>query len=121
NFTVPVTVAAVAGSIGVAAGPAGFAAGCSSAVSFLPQPARSASTSSGVSPRIRILVFISLPLFLKLRIPAQAGCPAGTFQQPRRVIAIPQNRRTRISPPRAAPAGRLARARQKPHAAAPPP
>src|SRR5258706_13384233 len=41
NFTVPLTVAAVAGSIGVAAGAAAGldAAGCSSAGSFLPHPA----------------------------------------------------------------------------------
>ena len=41
NFTVPLTVAAVAGSIGAAAGAAAGleAAGCSSAGSFLPHPA----------------------------------------------------------------------------------
>jgi hypothetical protein len=45
NFTVPLTDAAVAASIGVAAGAgvaAAGAAGCSSAVSFLPHPAISA-------------------------------------------------------------------------------
>src|ERR1700716_2284671 len=41
NFTVPLTLAAVAGSMGAAAGPAvGLVAGCSSADSFLPHPAR---------------------------------------------------------------------------------
>src|SRR6266478_758942 len=41
NFTIPLTLAAVAGSMGAAAGPAvGLAAGCSSADSFLPHPAR---------------------------------------------------------------------------------
>src|SRR5260370_38698526 len=42
NFTVPLMLAAVAGSMGVAAGAAAGlgAAGCSSAVSFLPHPAR---------------------------------------------------------------------------------
>src|SRR2546430_671138 len=44
NFTVPLTPAAVAGSIGAAAGAAGLA-GCSSAVSFLPQPASRATSS----------------------------------------------------------------------------
>src|SRR5260370_24331769 len=41
NFTVPLMLAAVAGSMGVAAGAAAElgAAGCSSAVSFLPHPA----------------------------------------------------------------------------------
>src|SRR6266849_8963167 len=45
NFTVPLTLAAVAGSIGVAAGAAAGvgAAGCSSAVSFLPHPATRAT------------------------------------------------------------------------------
>src|SRR5579864_3354488 len=46
NFTVPLTLAAVAGSIGVAAGAAAGAeaAGCSS-VSFLPHPASRATPS----------------------------------------------------------------------------
>src|SRR6266481_3037126 len=45
NFTVPLTLAAVAGSIGAAAGAAAGvgAAGCSSAVSFLPHPASRAT------------------------------------------------------------------------------
>src|SRR6266851_3033256 len=47
SFTVPLTLAAVAGSIGVAAGAAalGVAAGCSSVLSFLPHPARRTSPS----------------------------------------------------------------------------
>src|ERR1700724_1385199 len=45
NFTVPLTVAAVAGSIGVDAGAAVGAAGCSSVVSFLLHPASSATPS----------------------------------------------------------------------------
>src|SRR5947209_7235213 len=41
NLTVPLTLAAVAGSIGAAVGPAGGGAdGCCSALSFLPHPAR---------------------------------------------------------------------------------
>src|SRR5216683_6602025 len=65
NFTVPLTLAAVAGSIGVAAGAAAGAAGCSSAVSFLPHPAR--RTTPSQTDRLPIasdfLVFI---LFLPL-------------------------------------------------------
>src|SRR6266446_10053502 len=47
NFTIPLTLAAVAGSIGVAAGAAAGvgAAGCSSAVSFLPHPANRTTPS----------------------------------------------------------------------------
>jgi hypothetical protein len=62
NFTVPVTVAAVAGSIGadgvVAAGVG--AAGCSSVVSFLPQPANRASPSKAGKQHIlsQVLFFI---------------------------------------------------------------
>src|SRR6266478_3143562 len=59
NFTVPLTLAAVAGSIGVAAG----AAGCSSAVSFLPHPAN--RTTPSKTDRLPIasdlLVFILFP------------------------------------------------------------
>src|SRR5580765_8104526 len=62
NFTVPLTVAAVAGSIGVAAG-AGVAAagatGCSSADSFLPQPANKARPGK-MQMAIHFLVFMLL-------------------------------------------------------------
>jgi hypothetical protein len=47
NFTVPLTLAAVAGSMGADAGAAAGlgAAGCSSAVSFLPHPASKTNPS----------------------------------------------------------------------------
>src|SRR3984893_604786 len=67
NFTVPLTLAAVAGSIGVAAGAAAGlgAAGCSSAVSFLLHPA--SRTIPSKTDKVHIandfLVFI---LFLPL-------------------------------------------------------
>src|SRR5262249_43738993 len=66
NLTMPLTLAAVAGSIGVAAGAAaGVAAGCSSAVSFLPQPARKAIPSR--ADRLHIASdFLSFILFLPL-------------------------------------------------------
>src|ERR1700730_10485385 len=59
NFTVPLTVAAVAGSIGVAAGPAAGlgAAGCSSAVSFLPHPTNRRSPSK-LAIATDVLVFM---------------------------------------------------------------
>src|SRR5580700_725304 len=69
NFTVPLTEAAVAGSMGVAAGPgvdATGAAGCSSA-SFLPHPANRASPGR-TQIAIHFLVFISTPRF-KFRNP----------------------------------------------------
>src|ERR1700688_195560 len=59
NFTVPLTDATVAGSIGVAAGPgvdATGAAGCSSA-SFLPHPANRASPGR-TAITIHFLVFV---------------------------------------------------------------
>src|SRR5258708_39591193 len=65
NFTVPLTLAAVAGSIGVAAGAAAGpgAAGCSSAVSFLPHPAN--NTVPSKTDRLPIcsdlVVFILFP------------------------------------------------------------
>src|SRR6266403_4361647 len=62
NFTVPLTLAAVAGSIGVAAGAAAGAgaAGCSSAVSFLPHPAsrRSPSEADRLQNAVDDLFFI---------------------------------------------------------------
>src|ERR1700730_5837801 len=67
NFTVPTTMATVAGSIGVAVGAAAGlgAAGCSSAVSFLPHPA--SRTTPSKTDRLQnasdLLVFI---LFLPL-------------------------------------------------------
>src|ERR1700719_63843 len=64
NFTVPLTLAAVAGSIGVAAGAAGLgAAGCSSAVSFLPHPASRITPSKTDKLQIAgdFLVFIFFP------------------------------------------------------------
>jgi hypothetical protein len=54
-------VATVAGSIGVAAAAgaaAGLAAGCSSAVSFLPQPASSASPNNAGMQQTFIHVFV---------------------------------------------------------------
>src|SRR5712672_2872530 len=68
NFTVPLTLAAVAGSIGVAAGPAaGADAGCSSVVSFLPQPAINATpnktnTLQMASDCFVFILFLPLPL-----------------------------------------------------------
>src|ERR1700756_4710308 len=54
NFTVPLTLAAVAGWMGVAAGAAAGlgAAGCSSAVSFLPHPA--SRTTASETDRLQI-------------------------------------------------------------------
>src|SRR6266851_74532 len=62
NFTVPVTVAAVAGSIGVAAGAAapGAAAGCSSVDSFFPHPARRMSPQRVGKARIAFQIFVFL-------------------------------------------------------------
>src|ERR1700682_3419735 len=65
NFTVPLTVAAVAGSIGVDAGPAAGAAGCSSAVSFLPQPASNTAPSKTDKLQITSDLFVFI-LFLPL-------------------------------------------------------
>src|ERR1700694_666663 len=61
NFTVPLTVAAVAGSIGVAAGAAAGlgAAGCSSAVSFLPHPTHRRRPNK-VATATNVLVFMLL-------------------------------------------------------------
>src|SRR6266851_1327960 len=67
NFTVPLTLAAVAGSIGVAAGAAAGAeaAGCSSVVSFLPHPA--SRTSASEADRLQIASdFFLFILFLPL-------------------------------------------------------
>src|SRR5260221_4523986 len=68
NFTVPLTLAAVAGSTGAAVGPAGAlgAAGCSSAVSFLPHPAsRTTPSNSDRVPVARdglgFIFFFALP------------------------------------------------------------
>src|ERR1700687_897808 len=65
NFTLPLTLAAVAGSIGVAAGAAAGAgaAGCSSVDSFLPHPASrtSASKAGKLQIAIHLLVFMLLP------------------------------------------------------------
>src|SRR5258706_6379827 len=62
NFTVPLALAAVARSIGVAAGAAAGpgAAGCSSAVSFLPHPANNTVPSKADTLQIAsdFLVFI---------------------------------------------------------------
>src|SRR5215470_1906897 len=59
NLTVPLTLATVAGSIGVAAGAAaGAAAGCSAVSSFLPHPERRTSPHIAGRPRIFIQVFI---------------------------------------------------------------
>src|SRR6266853_3675252 len=62
NFTVPLTVAAVAGSIGVAAGAAAGlgAAGCSSPVSFLPHPTHRRRPDK-VAIATNVLVFMLLP------------------------------------------------------------
>src|SRR5215471_10893209 len=62
NFTVPLTLAAVAGSIGVAAaGLAGWpeAAGCSAGVSFLLHPASNRSKHTAASSRfvVQIVLF----------------------------------------------------------------
>src|SRR5579859_5983726 len=66
NFTVPLTVAAVAGSIGVTAGAAGPGAdGCSSAVSFLPHPASRATPAKIARLRIVSNFFVFI-LFLPL-------------------------------------------------------
>jgi len=62
NFTVPLTLAAVAGSIGVAgaAADAGAleAAGCSSALSFLPHPARRTSPNKAAEAQTAMEVFV---------------------------------------------------------------
>src|SRR6266404_641363 len=67
NFTVPLTLAAVAGSIGVAAvAAAGLgAAGCSSAVSFLPHPTSRATASKTAGLQIASNFFVFI-LFLPL-------------------------------------------------------
>src|SRR5260370_35295142 len=61
NFTTPMIVAAVAGSIGVA-GAAGAAAmlgaGCSSELSFLPQPARRTSPNKTANLQTAVVVFV---------------------------------------------------------------
>src|ERR1700732_3799727 len=61
NFTVPTTIATVAGSIGVAAGAAAGlgAAGCSSAVSFLPHPPHRRRPNK-VATATNVLVFMLL-------------------------------------------------------------
>src|SRR5216683_5024172 len=66
NFTVPLTLAAVAGSIGAAAGAAAGAADCSSAVSFLPHPASRMIPSKTdrlqiVSDFLLFILFLPLP------------------------------------------------------------
>src|ERR1700730_1027873 len=68
NFTVPLPLAAVAGSIGAAAGPAGAlgAAGCSSADSFLPHPASRTTPSNSdrlqtASDFFVFILFLPLP------------------------------------------------------------
>src|SRR6266851_6175215 len=69
NFTVPLTLAAVAGSIGVAAGAAAGAgaAGCSSAVSFLPHPAcRATPRKIDRLPIASFFVFILFYLSLEI-------------------------------------------------------
>src|ERR1700757_3808689 len=61
NFTVPLTLAAVAGSMGVGAGAdAGVAAGCSVVASLLPpQPIRTNASKAGrLQPAIHLFVFI---------------------------------------------------------------
>src|SRR5260370_8280453 len=62
NFTVPLTLAAVAGSIGVAAGAAAGAgaAGCSSAVSFLPHPANRTAPSKHDRLPVACALFVCL-------------------------------------------------------------
>src|SRR5216684_5903329 len=69
NFTVPLTLAAVAGSIGVAAGAAAGAgaAGCSSAVSFLPHPA-SRATPRKIDRLPIASFFIFILFYLSLEI-----------------------------------------------------
>jgi hypothetical protein len=68
NFTVPLTLAAVAGSIGVAVA-AGVveagAAGCSSAVSFLLHPARRTSPKMQAKPQyVNRVVVVMISLYL---------------------------------------------------------
>src|SRR5258708_39631482 len=61
SFTTPTMMAVVAGSIGVAtaAGAAGLAgAGCSSALSFLPHPARRTIPNKAAGPQSAIEVFV---------------------------------------------------------------
>src|ERR1700730_12272739 len=65
NFTVPLTLAAVAGSIGVAAGAAAGAAGCSSAVSFLLHPASNTTPNKTDTFQIACDCFVFI-LFLPL-------------------------------------------------------
>jgi hypothetical protein len=63
SFTVPVMLAAVAGSMGVAAGAedAAGGAGCSAAGSLLPQPARTSPSNAGKQKSfIQVFVFIFL-------------------------------------------------------------
>src|ERR671924_213143 len=80
NFTVPLTLAAVAGSIGVAAGAAaGVAAGCSAVSSFLPpQPVR--RTSPHVTGRLRnfIQIFVFIFSLFLLRIESHRNLFAGS-------------------------------------------
>src|SRR5215469_14809119 len=70
SFTVPLTLATVAGSIGVAAGEvAGVAAGCSVVASLFPPHPASASpnTSGALQIAVHRLVFISFPApFIKI-------------------------------------------------------
>src|SRR6266481_818264 len=88
NFTVPLTLAVVAGLIGVAAGAAAGAgaAGCSSAVSFLPHPASKATPSK--TDRLPIasdlFVFILfLPLPCKYQNSFERACYLGAhFAEP---------------------------------------
>src|SRR6266851_5504468 len=70
NFTVPLTLAAVAGSIGAAAGAAAGAgaAGCSSAVSFLPHPATRATPKRiEMLPIATFFIFICSTSLLNIR------------------------------------------------------
>src|SRR5229473_8689580 len=73
SFTVPLTLAAVAGSIGAAAGVAalGVAAGCSSVDSFFPHPARRMSPQRVGKARIAFQIFVfMLLLHLSSRLKA---------------------------------------------------
>src|ERR1700719_1882453 len=65
NLTVPLTLAAVAGSIGVAAGAAAGAAGCSSAVSFLLHPASNTTPNKTDTLHVASDLFVFI-LFLPL-------------------------------------------------------
>jgi hypothetical protein len=67
NFTVPLTLAAVAGSTGVAvaAGVVTGAAGCSSAVSFLLHPPRRTSPKMQAKPQcVNRVVVVMMSLYL---------------------------------------------------------